>query len=665
MTRQNMPKAKILIVDDYPGEIQILSQELQPDYEVYAAKDGAQALERIASNSPDLILLDVVMPGMSGHDVCRVLKADKATADIPIIFITAKGEAHDETEGLALGAVDYITKPFRLGVVRARVETILKLKSEIDLRKELTEDLRRLNNELESKVEEQVTKLRVADEEIRASEELLRIVLENILDLLFMTDDDKNFTFICSNMAHLIGYSKEELQAMGSVTKLIGDAGAVTKKLAQKGTIQNIEKIIVDKNGEERVFLINVKSVSIGNSTQLWTCREITHRKKLEERLRQAYKMEAIGTLAGGIAHDFNNILTAIVGYSEISKDSVDEASPLKQYLSHVLEASSRAKELVNQILMFSRETEQEFKPMMISIPVKEALKLIRASVPTTIDINQNIQTKSAVMADPTQIHQLVMNLCTNASHAMRKNGGTMTIHLTDDVIRHEHMTQYPDLSPGPYVKLVVSDTGHGIPSHQLNRIFDPFFSTKEKGEGTGMGLSVVHGIVKNHGGVINVYSEKDNGATFEIMLPSLNEMQAEDEEPLDVTIPGGSETILFIDDEQMIVDVGTFMLESQGYLVVSCTAPMQALELFKDNPDKYDLIVTDMTMPKMTGLDLAQKILKIRPDMPIIMCTGFSEDLSEETAGDLGISEIIYKPILKRDMTDKVRKALDSNTKS
>jgi signal transduction histidine kinase/ActR/RegA family two-component response regulator len=461
-------------------------------------------------------------------------------------------------------------------------------------------------------------------------------------------------------MPHIIGYSKEELQAMGNVSKLIGDAKSVTKKLTQKGTIQNIEKIIVDNSGEDRVFLINVRSVSIGNSTQLWTCREITHRKKLEDRLRQAYKMEAIGTLAGGIAHDFNNILTAIVGYSEISKDSVDDASPLKKYLSRVLEASSRAKDLVNQILMFSRETEQEFKPMMISIPVKEALQLIRASVPTTIDIDQNIQTTAAVMADTTQIHQLVMNLCTNAAHAMRKNGGTMTIHLTDEMICPEHIAKYPDLLPGSYVKLLVSDTGHGIPSHQINRIFDPFYSTKEKGEGTGMGLSVVHGIVNNHSGAIHVHSERDHGATFEIMLPSLKEMPTEDVEPLDVIIPGGNETILLIDDEQMIVDVGTFMLESQGYFVVSCTSPIQALELFNDNPDKFDLVVTDMTMPKMTGLHLAQAILEIRSDIPIIMCTGFSEDLSEEAAGDLGICEIIYKPILKRDMTDKVRQVLD-----
>lgn len=660
MTHQNVLKAKILIVDDYAEEIRILSEELQPDYEVLAATDGEQALNRIASNPPDLILLDVEMHGMSGHDVCRILKADKATVGIPIIFITARDEAHDETEGLALGAVDYITKPFRLGVVRARVETILKLKSEIDLRKELAEDLRKLNNELESKVEEQVAKLRIADEEVRSSEELLRVIMENILDLVFMTDDDNNFTFICSNIQHIIGYSIEELQTMGSATKLIGDTVADTKELDKKGTIHDIEKTIVDKNGQGRSFLINVRSVSIGNSTQLWNCREITHRRKLEERLRQAYKMEAIGTLAGGIAHDFNNILTAIVGYTEISKDNVDDASPLKKYLSRVLEASSRAKELVNQILMFSRETEQEFKPMIISIPVKEALQLIRASVPTTIDIDQNIKTQAAVMADPTQIHQLVMNLCTNAAHAMRKNGGTMTICLTDDVINEEHRVQYPDLSQGAYVKLSVRDNGHGIPSHQINRIFDPFFSTKEKGEGTGMGLSVVHGIVKNHGGAINVSSNKDKGAAFEIMLPSLTEMPAEDQEPQEAIIPGGSETILLIDDEQMIVDVGTFMLESQGYLVVSCTTPMQALELFEENPEKFDLIVTDMTMPKMTGLDLAQAILHIRPDIPIIMCTGFSEDLSEETARDLGISEIIYKPILKRDMTGKVRKSLD-----
>ena len=662
MKENDTMMAKILIVDDYADDIRILSEELQPDCQVFAASNGQQALDRVAANPPDLILLDVVMEGMSGHDVCRKLKADSATRHIPIIFITAKGDEQDETEGFALGAVDFISKPFCLSVVRARVETILKLKKEMDLREKLANDLKLLNEELETKVEEQVAKLRVADNEIRSSEELLRIIFENILDLVFMTDDAGDFTYISSNIPHVIGYSMEELQGMGNVSELVSDIREHSKELEHNETVEGIEQVIVDKSGRARVFLINVKSVSIRDSTRLWTCREITQRKKLEDRLRHAYKMEAIGTLAGGIAHDFNNILSAIVGYTEISKDSIECGMPVPPgYLDRVLEASSRAKDLVHQILMFSRETEKELKPVKISIPVEEALRLIRASIPTTIEIHKSIQSDAAVMTDPTQIHQLVMNLCTNAAHAMQKTGGVLTINLIDDdVVTPLDLEQHPELSCGNYVKLSVSDTGHGIPSKLIDRIFDPFFSTKEKGEGTGMGLSVVHGIVKQHNGTIQVNSQSDKGTTFEIFLPSLIGAPKESTDPQGEVLPVGTEAILYIDDEKMIVDIGQSMLESLGYHVVTRTAVREALALIRERPFEFDLVISDFTMPKMTGLHLAQKIFEIRPEMPIIICTGFSEEITEETAANLGIAGFIYKPILMRDMAEKVRNVLD-----
>jgi CheY-like chemotaxis protein/two-component sensor histidine kinase len=332
----------------------------------------------------------------------------------------------------------------------------------------------------------------------------------------------------------------------------------------------------------------------------------------------------------------------------------------LEQYLARVLEASSRAKDLVNQILMFSRETEQELKPVNISLPIKEALRLIRASVPTTIEIFQEIQNETAVLADTTQIHQLVMNLCTNAAHAMRDKGGTLTINLKDEEITSDQLSKYPDLSTGSYVKLTISDTGHGIPSHVIDRIFDPFFTTKEKGEGTGMGLSVVHGIIKNHGGAIYVTSQVDEGTTFNIFLPSLERRFAKRKEQLRKLIPRGYETILLIDDEEMIVDIVKSMLENLGYKIFGKTAPLQALEMFQEEPDKFDLIVTDMTMPKMTGLDLAKRFHELRPDIPILLCTGFGVDIAQETAASHGIEGIIFKPILMRDMAEKIRTVLD-----
>jgi PAS domain S-box-containing protein len=665
ITDQSRTKARILIVDDYADDIRILSEELQPDYQVFAATDGQQALDRVAENRPDLILLDVMMPGMSGHEVCRRLKDNTQTRDIPVIFITSKGEERDETKGFALGAVDYIAKPFHLEVVRARMDTILKLRQEIDLREKLAMDLKELNEKLEEKVEEQVAELRIAHDEARASEEMLRIIMENIMDLVFMTDDDGNFTFICANVSMITGYSLDELKTMGSVYSLIGDAPVEMEELKTKGILQDMERVIIDKTGEKRTFLINIRSVSIKGGSQLWTCREITQRKELEERLRQAYKMEAIGTLAGGIAHDFNNILSAIVGYTEISKDSIDVSSPLKDYLSRVLEASSRAKDLVNQILMFSRETEQELKPVNISIPVKEALRLIRASVPTTIEMKQHIQDDAAVMADTTQIHQLVMNLCTNAAHAMQKKGGTLSVNLAEEAVTANHNAQYPDLPPGAYVKLTVSDTGHGIPTQVIDRIFDPFFTTKEKGEGTGMGLSVVHGIIKNHAGAIYASSQEDVGTTFTIFLPLLERRSEKRKDKLSALIPRGSETLLFIDDEEMIVDIGKSMLESLGYHVIGRSAPGKALAMFQEEPDKFDLIVTDMTMPKMTGLDLAEKVQQIRRDIPIILCTGFGVNIHEEAVEKYGIEGIIFKPILMRDMAQTIRSVLDQKAKT
>lgn len=660
MMEDIIEKPKILIVDDHAEEIYILREELHSDYDIFAATDGHQALLRVASNPPDLILLDVVMPGMSGHEVCRQLKANHKTHNIPIIFITAKGEEQDETEGFALGASDYISKPFRLAVVRARVETILGLKREMDLREELAGDLQKLNEQLEDRVDEQVAKLQLADVKLRTSEATLRVVLENILDLVFITDDFGNFTFICANLPNIIKYSVAELEAMGNVAKLIPDSLTYLEDFGKAGVLHDLERVIVDKDGNARDFLINVNSVPFMDGTRLWTCREITERKKLESRLRQSYKMEAIGTLAGGIAHDFNNILSAIVGYTEISIGAIGSESPVKQYLSRVMEACTRAKDLVKHILMFSRETEQEPRPLNIALPVKEALRLIRASVPATIEIRQDIRARAPVLADPTQMHQLVMNLCTNAAHAMRETGGVLSIQLADETVTAGKIAEYPDLTPGLYVKITVSDTGHGIPSQNIDRIFDPFFTTKEKAEGTGMGLSVVHGIVQGHGGSIFVKSQVGRGSTFDIFLPTLEGNSEEAEEARKLSVQTGNESILFIDDEEMIADIAKAMLEGLGYSAVTKMNASEALTLFRQGPDAFDLVITDLTMPQLTGFDLAERIHRIRPDIPIVLCTGFGLDFTEETAAKYGISGIIFKPILRRNMAEVIRNVLD-----
>jgi signal transduction histidine kinase/DNA-binding response OmpR family regulator len=385
-------------------------------------------------------------------------------------------------------------------------------------------------------------------------------------------------------------------------------------------------------------------------------------RLQLQLQLQQSQKMEAIGTLAGGIAHDFNNILSAVIGYTELALAAVEGSDRIQLYLNEVLTASARAKELVQQILAFSRQGgEQTLKPIHLKPIAREALKLLRASLPSTIEIRQNIQVESAVLGDPTRIHQVLMNLCTNAAHAMRKKGGVLDVRLADVQLSEEETMMYPDLSPGSYLSLTVSDTGHGMSQHIMDRIFDPFFTTKKKGEGTGLGLSVVHGIVGNLNGVIKVRSVPGKGTTFEVFLPAITreEEAATIAEESKVT---GNERVLFVDDEPMLVDVAKKMLQSLGYTVTTRTSPMDALELFRSRPQDFDVVVTDLTMPQMTGDRLAKAILDIRPSTPIILCTGFSASLDEKRAASAGVRLFLHKPILKQDIAKAIRDALNGS---
>ena len=385
-------------------------------------------------------------------------------------------------------------------------------------------------------------------------------------------------------------------------------------------------------------------------------------KEKVQSQLRQAQKMEALGTLAGGIAHDFNNILGAIMGYTEIAQFDVAEESELKVTLDEVLKSAKRARDLVKQILAFSRQEDHELKPLQVHLIVKEALKLLRASIPTTIEIRQDIKSRSGmVMGDPTQIHQVLMNLCTNATHAMRGKGGALEVGLEDVDLDADAPVQYPDLKPGPYVRLTVSDTGHGIEPEAKDRIFDPYFTTKDKGVGTGLGLAVVHGIVKSHGGAITVYSELGKGTTFHVLFPGIESVDAEETEVLE-PLPKGDERILFVDDEEALVQIGQHMLRRLSYEVVPRTSSVEALEAFRAQPDKFDLVITDQTMPNMTGEMLAKELMSIRPDIPIILCTGYSELISKELAKAMGIREYVMKPLVIRKLATTIRKVLDKD---
>lgn len=380
----------------------------------------------------------------------------------------------------------------------------------------------------------------------------------------------------------------------------------------------------------------------------------------LQLQLQQAQKMEAVGTLAGGIAHDFNNILGAIMGYTEISLLQTPEDNDVRKNMDKILKASQRAKELVNQILAFSRQRPLDVQVFRLKPLVKEVLALLRASLPRTIDIRQEMAADLyAIEADPTQIHQVLMNLCTNAAHAMEENGGRLTVTLENLILEKERSPKLWDLSPGQFVRLSVQDTGHGIPSDIVERIFEPYFTTKKLGKGTGMGLAVTHGIIKTCGGTITVESQVGEGTRFDIYLPGYEKEEGETIQTIK-TLPRGSEHILFIDDEENLVDVMKGLLQRLGYRVAATTEPLDALELFRSAPDTFDLVITDAAMPHMTGDRLAKEFLAIRKDIPIIMCTGYSERVNPQNIESLGIRRLLMKPLAIRNLAVAIREEID-----
>ncbi len=394
---------------------------------------------------------------------------------------------------------------------------------------------------------------------------------------------------------------------------------------------------------------------------------DLTERKKAEEEkkemeihLRRAQKMEAVGTLAGGIAHDFNNILGIILGNTELALMDVPDWNPIKRNLDEIRTACIRAKDLVRQILSFSRQSMGERRPFNMTPIVQESVKLLRASIPKTIKIQESIACDDdTVFADPTQINQVLLNLCTNASHAMRKEGGTLEVCLDNIDLEDYDRASPRNVTPGRYVRLTVSGTGHGIDPKDLNKIFDPYFTTKGVGEGTGLGLSVAHGIVSTCGGEINVESDPGKGSTFEVLL-SIAEGEVQAETKVTDTLQGGTERILFVDDEKSMVDAMAPIFQRLGYAVTAITRSNEALEHFLNHSGDFDLVITDMTMPEMTGADLAVEIIRARPDIPIILCTGFSDMIDEKKAMEIGIKAFVMKPIVVREMTKTIRKVLD-----
>lgn len=550
-------------------------------------------------------------------------------------------------------------------------DKLRKSQDELEKRiKERTSALLTLNKQLQAEVKER----EVAENELKRSEAMYKNLFDNAQVGLFRTRIEDGKVLEANDLcAKIFGYEHGEFIRQWYASKEYvnpDDRIQMMNELKKNGFIKNFKTRFRKKDGS--IIWVRYSIQIFPNQgflegvmidiTEQKHAQEI--RNKLENMLRQSQKMEAVGTLAGGIAHDFNNILGGIMGYAELVRINSPVNKKTGQYVEHILSACNRAKKLIMQILAFSRQSKSEKTPCYIDVVVKEALKLLRASLPSTIDIRKNIEADSiAIMADQTQIHQVIMNLCANAFLSMEKQGGILEVSVIYVEFHSELETAYYDLKPGCYLQLSVTDTGCGMDSETISRIFEPYFTTRETGEGTGMGLATVHGIVKDHGGSINVYSEPGTGSSFHLFFPvtkyDIDSMPVETE-----SLPVGNERILFIDDEEFLIEIGESMLNYLGYKVESTTLPDYALKKFSKDPARYDLVISDITMPKMTGKKLAEKIHEIRPDIPVILCTGFNRDITPEKK-ILGIRSILLKPFTLKNLAVTVREVLDAEVKN
>ncbi|MBN1906253.1 MAG: response regulator [Deltaproteobacteria bacterium] len=680
---------KVLIVDDREDNRYLLEVLLKGNgHEVETAANGAEAFEKLKVEGIDLIISDILMPVMDGFQLCQKVKSDEKLRRIPFIFYTATYTGpQDEALANKIGADRFIVKPCEPDLFIKAVQEVMTAVRKPDTNPNPImvheEEMLKLYNErlvrkLEQKMlqlEKEVQVRKETEEELRKANSFLDSIFENIPDMIFLKDA-KQLRYVRFNKAgeDILGYSRDELIGRS-------DYDFFPKEQAESFT-ENDRKVISSKEvldiSEEELQtrckgarIVHTKKVPIIDSKGdplyiLGISEDITdlkkaevERNKLNVQLHQAQKLESLGNLAGGIAHDFNNILSVIIGFTEMGLLDVNKGSNIEESLQEIYKAGIRAKDLVKQILTFARRSDEEIKPVKVKYIIKEVLEFLRSSIPTTIQIKQNIQSDSSIMGNPTQLHQVLMNLCTNAAHAMEEDGGVLEISLDDIRFDVNRLIKGEELMPGEYVRLKVSDTGIGISPEVIGTIFEPYFTTKMQGKGTGLGLALVHSIVDSYGGKVDVKSELGKGSVFEVYIPVTEKigLNTPDEKE---KLPVGTERILFVDDEAAIAKVGSQLIKQLGYMVISCTSSIEALELFRQKPDEFDLIITDTTMPGMSGDKLAIQLMKIRKDIPVILCTGYSKKISEDISRQIGVKELIYKPFIMADLARKIRSVLD-----
>jgi CheY-like chemotaxis protein len=627
-----MPQTNILIVeDDAITAMDLESQLKNLGYHVSAkVTHGEEAVQQAGENPPDLILMDIILK--SETDGIETAKTIRDQFGIPVIFLTAYADKERLAEAKLANPFGFILKPFRDRDLRVTIEMALYT-AKVDAQR------------------------KQAEKALKESEERYRALFE-------CSPSD---TIVVDGEARIMMYNLAKQESGGRLP----DIGAVMyKEYAGKHQINMFDELMdcirsnrpkefFEQQYQERFLNIRISPFPGG---AIISSTDVTERKKIDDQLRETHKIEAISILARGIAHDFNNILGIIIGNTELAIDDVSEGNPARDCLEEIHSASLRAKDVVRQlILSFSSTSPIRRIPLRINSFVKQSLKMVRSFIPSTIEIRQDISCEyDMIMADPAHINQILINLCNNAAHAMREEGGVLEVTLRNSDFTLKNL----EIEQGKYVKLSVRDTGHGIKPEILDRIFDPYFTSKEKDEHSGMGLTVIHGIVKSHDGTIRVKSEPGKGTLVEVLFPAVEaETKPGAEKP--TAFPIGVERILFVDDELPLLKITEEMLQRLGYDVTSRTSSIEVLELFKSDPDGYDLVMTDMTMPHMTGPQLAQKLLQIRPGIPIILCTGHSKDILENEARKAGAKAYLRKPLEMRDLAVTVRNVLDEDEKN
>jgi PAS domain S-box-containing protein len=676
----------VLIADDSEDVRLVLEHILKSSgFSVTTAVDGRAALDSARANPPDLIISDIMMPHIDGFELCRQLKNDFHLAKIPIIFYTASFlEEQDRQLAQALGVAEFIVKPLDAPAILAIINKVIShpnayppptptavLQPRLHIDEMYVKSVGR-------KLDEKVVELELEREALKKSEEKFRTIFNSISDAIFIQDITSGAILSTNEtMLSMYGYTEEEVVQLevdslsaGTPPYSAKEAAAFMQKAAA-GKPQIFDWLAQHKSG--RLFWVGVsmtKAVIEGHERFLVVVRDINERKQaeqqrleLEAKLRQKYKMEAIGVMAGGVAHDFNNKLAIILGNIEFAQLKVDPYSQITAPLQNAKIATLRARDLVKQILAYSRQSNHSLKPINPALIMEETFTLLRATIPTTIAMETQLDPGNiTINGDSTQLQEVLINLCNNAVHAM--NGkGVLNMKLEQlDASKMSIPAQY-EQTTNKYAKITVADDGAGIAPEIMEKIFDPFFTTKGLAEGTGMGLAVVQGIIDSHHGFMTVHSTLGQGTTFELYLPTVAaRYQPRPIIPIAAAeLPRGKEKILVVDDEEKLARIMSRILSEYGYQVTTLTSSSAALAQIKANPAEFDLVITDQSMPELSGTDLINEILKIRSDMPVVLCTGYSSMVNEEEATKIGISAFCMKPLDMDQLIKTTRRVLDS----